>query len=208
MNFLLRHTLSIAAFALASALTLSSASGQAAKVTADVPAFEDLLSPQFPVGKDKRFVPKDWLEIETKLKVELSPEPPSKICDKITVKWYVAVKNAEKSNSLLLFTKDVDHVNIPLNQEIYCSIYLSPGSIKRITGSDKGGKGSVEYVGYEVLVNGEKKAEGTSKGKAGWWNTASDKISRSEVVSLLNKSETPFSNLWWDRYAEVSAVRR
>jgi hypothetical protein len=209
MNFLLRHTLSITASAVVAALTMGTAHGQASKVLAEAPIFEDLQSPQFSGGgKEKRFVPKDWLEIEAKLKVDLSPAPASKICDKITVKWYIAVKNPEKPNSLLLFTKDVEHVNIPLNEDIYCSVYLSPGSIKRLTGSDKGGKGAVEYVGYEVLVNGEKKAEETSKGKKGWWNIASDKISRSETVTLLNKAETPFSSLWWDRYAEVSAARR
>jgi hypothetical protein len=27
-------------------------------------------------------------------------------------------------------------------------------------------------------------------------------------VPLLTKSETPFANMWWDRYAEVSVERR
>jgi hypothetical protein len=209
MKSLLRYTLSITASATIAVLTTGTAFGQASKVSGEAPVFEDLQSPQFSGGgKEKRFAPKDWLEIEAKLRVELSPTPETKICDKITVKWYVAVRNPEKPTSLLLFTKDVEHVNIPLAEDIYCSVYLSPGSIKRLTGSDKGGKGAVEYVGYEVLVNGEKKAEETSKGKKGWWNTASDKISRSEAVTLLNKSETPFSNMWWDRYAEISVTRR
>jgi hypothetical protein len=95
-------------------------------------------------------------------------------------------------------------VNAPLDEDIYCSVYLSPASIKRLTGSDKGGKNAVEYVGYEVLISGEKVVSETSKGKVGWWNAASDKISRSDTVPLLNKSETPFSTMWWDRYAEVA----
>jgi hypothetical protein len=102
----------------------------------------------------------------------------------------------------------VDHVNVPLDQDVFCSSYLSPASIKRLTGSDKGGKNAVEFVGYEVLVNGEKKGEETNKGKPGWWNAASDKISRSESVPLLTKAETPFANMWWDRYAEVGVERR
>ena len=32
----------------------------------------------------------------------------------------------------------------------------------------------------------------------------SDKISRSETVPLLKKSETPFSAMWWDRFIEES----
>jgi hypothetical protein len=109
---------------------------------------------------------------------------------------------------MLLLTKDIEHVNVPLDEPIMSSVYLSPASLKRLTGSDKVGKRAVEYVGYEVLVNGEKVASETSKGKAGWWNVASPSISRSDSVPLLNKSETPFSNMWWDSYAEISTERR
>ncbi len=209
MNAPFRKSLTFAATAFIAAISIGNVFGQASKVVGDKPTFEDILSPQFSGGgKDKAFKPKDWLEIETKLKVSLAPEPLSKTCEKITVKWYIAVKNPEKPTSMLLLTKEIEHVNVPLDEEIYCSVYLSPGSIKRLTGSDKGGKDAVEYVGYEVLINGEKKVEETDKGKVGWWNMASGKISRSETVPLLNKSETPFSNMWWDRYAEISAERR
>ena len=208
MNVLLRKSLSLSASLMIAGLSIGSAFGQAAKVTGDQPSFDDLQSPEFSGGKQKGFKPKDWLEIEVKIKVQLAPEPKSKTCDKLLVKWYVAVKNPEKAGTMLLLTKDVEHVNIPLDEDVYCSIYLSPASIKRLTGTDKGGKKAVEYVGYEVLVNGEKVASETSKGKPGWWNAASNKISRSEAVPLLNKSETPFSNMWWDRYAEVSETRR
>ncbi len=204
MHSIFRKTFSVAAAMLVAGLSLGSASGQAAKVLGEKPSFDDLPSPEFSGGKQKAFKPKDWLEIETKLKISLSPEPPSKTCEKLTVKWYIAVKNPEKSGTFLLLTKDIDHVNAPLDEEIYCSVYLSPASIKRLTGSDKGGKNAVEYVGYEVLINGEKVASETSKGKVGWWTSASDKISRSDTVPLLNKSETPFSTMWWDRYAEVA----
>lgn len=208
MNFLLRNSLAITASAVFAALSMGSAFGQASKVVGEKPAFEELPSPEFSGGgKQKSWKPKDWLEIETKLKISLSPEPPSKTCEKLTIKWYVAVKNPDKPNTMLLLTKEVEHVNVPLEEDIYCSVYISPGSIKRLTGQDKNGKQAVEYVGYEVLINGEKKVEETSKGRPGWWSAASDKISRSESVPLLNKAETPFSNMWWDRYAEIGVER-
>lgn len=209
MNVLPRTTLSIAATAFIAALSIGNVFGQASKVVGEKPMFDDLPSPIFSGGgKEKSFKPKDWLEIETKLKISLSPEPPSKTLDRLVVKWYIAVKNPEKSSSMWLLTKEITHVNVPLDEDIYSSVYLSPASIKRLTGSDKGGKNAVEYVGYEVLVNGEKKAEATNKGPDGWWTKASEKISRSETVPLLSKNETPFSNMWWDRYAEVSAERQ
>lgn len=208
MNALLRKSFSITASAFIAALSIGSASGQAAKAVIEKPAFDDLPSPEFPGGKSKAFKPKDWLEIETKLNLSLSPEPASKTCDKVIVKWYVAVKNPEKPGTFLLISKDIEYVNVPLSEDVYCSVYLSPSSIKRLTGFDRAGKGSVEYVGFEVLINGEKVAQETSKGKVGWWSAASDKISRTEKVPLLNKAETPFASMWWDRYAEVSAERR
>ena len=208
MNALLRKSFSITASAFIAALSIGSASGQAAKAVIEKPAFDDLPSPEFPGGKSKAFKPKDWLEIETKLNLSLSPEPASKTCDKVIVKWYVADKNPEKPGTFLLISKDIEYVNVPLSEDVYCSVYLSPSSIKRLTGFDRAGKGSVEYVGFEVLINGEKVAQETSKGKVGWWSAASDKISRTEKVPLLNKAETPFASMWWDRYAEVSAERR
>jgi hypothetical protein len=208
MNVLVKKSLSFTASLMIAGFSIGSAFGQAAKVVGEKPSFDDLPSPEFSGGKQKAFKPKDWLEIETKLKISLSPEPKSKTCEKLTVKWFIAVKNPEKAGSMLLLTKDIEHVNAPLDEEIFCSVYLSPASIKRLTGSDKGGKNAVEIVGYEVLINGEKVATETSKFKAGWWNAASDKISRSESVPLLNKSETPFSTMWWDRYAEVAGDRK
>jgi len=191
----------------AAALVLP-AFGQATKVEAEAPSFDDLPSPQFSGGgKDKSFRPKDWLEIETKLKVEQRPEPASKTCERLTVKWYVAIKNPEKSGTYYLLTRTVEHVNVPLSEDVWCSVYLSPASIRRVTGSNSSPKSSVELVGFEVLVNGEKVAESTNKSKTGWWNTSSDKISRSDTVPLLSKDETPFALMWWDRYAEVAPRR-
>ena len=204
MNVLIRKSLSFTASAIIAGLTIGSAFGQTAKVVGETPAYDPLPSPEFSGGKQKSFKPKDWGEFEAKLKISLSPEPKSKTCEKLTVKWYIAVKNPEKSGTFLLLTKDIEHVNAPLDEDIFCSVYLSPASIKRLTGSDKGGKNAVEYVGYEVFINGEKVFAETDKGKVGWWNAASDKISRSDTVPLLNKSETPFSTMWWDRYAEVA----
>lgn len=192
---------------LASALT-TTVSAQAVKATVQQPSFDDLPSPEFSGGKQKSFKPKDWLEIETKINVQLRPEPASKTCDRVTVKWYVAVANPDKRGTMWLLTRNVEHVNVPLGEEVWCSVYLSPASVTRLTGSSKGGKRAVEGVGVEVLVNGEKVGEETTKWKVGWWNAASNKISRSDVVPLLTKPETPFGNMWWDRYAEVQAERR
>lgn len=187
----------------------ASAYGQAYRVEAQPPEFDDLQSPQIDTGgADKKFKPKDWLEVEASFKVQMAPEPRSKTADRVLVKWYVAVENPDKPRTFLLLTKDVTHVNVPLNEEVFSSIYLSPASVTRLTGSDRGGKKAVELVGYEILINGEKVAQEKNKGPDQWWNKPSDRIARSETVPLLNKSETPFAHLWWDRYAEILPERQ
>lgn len=203
MKICVSKLLSLATPVVLAGLMIGTSFGQAAKVVGEKPEFDDLPSPEFSGGSKKDFKPKDWLEIEAKIKVALAPEPKSQTCDRLTVKWYVAVINPERPSTMLLLTKDVEHVNVPLNEDVYCSVYLSPASIKRLTGSDRASKKLVEYVGYEVLINGVKAAEETSKGQPGWWNAASNKISRSDTVPLLSKPETPFSSMWWDRYAEA-----
>jgi hypothetical protein len=206
----LRKTFSLAASAIIAALALGSAFGQAVKVTGEKPEFDEIPSPQFAGVKNKSFKPLNWLEVEARLAVDMAPMPASKTLDKLTVKWYVAVANPDKKGTYLLLTKDISHVNVPIGSqgEIYASVYISPASLRRITGSDNGGKSAIDLVGYEVLVDGVKKAEGSNKLQPGWWNSPSEKISRSEAIPLLDKSQTPFASMWWDRYPEISTERR
>lgn len=188
-------------------LSNSAANAQAYKIEGGKPTYDNLQSPQFTGGSQKGFKPKDWLEMEASIKVQMAPAPPSQTAERILVKWYVAVEHPEKKGAYLLLTKDITLVNVPLNEEVFTSVYLSPSSVKRLTGSDNGGKKAVYLVGYEVLVNGEKKAHQSTKspqGQTDWWNAASDRISRSDTVPLLDKTGTPFANMWWDRYAEIS----
>lgn len=203
MKSILHRPLLVAACSL---LVINSVMAQAAKVEfTNQLQFEPLQSPQMENNK-KTFKPKEWLEIEAQIKVQLAPEPKSKTCDALSIKWYVALKNPDKPGSMLIATKEVQHVNIPTNEEIVCSVYLSPASLRKLNGGDGGGKNAVESVGCEVFVNGEKKVEHSSKGKAGWWNSTSDKLSITTAIPLLSKPETPFASLWWDRYAEVKAA--
>lgn len=191
------------------ALLLSSPVASAAsKVDGDKPTFDDLQSPNIQLANNKRFTPNDWLEVEAKIKVQLSPEPKSKTAKEVIVKWYVAVKNPEKPGTFLLLTKSITHINVPLNEDIYSSIYLSPNSIRLLTGSPRGGKNAVELVGYEVFVDGEEKKTNTNKGKDKWWTMKSDKISEDSSIPLLSKNDTPFSIFWYDRYAEIKPENR
>lgn len=168
--------------------------------------FDELPSPDLGGTKNKSFKPKDWLEVEAELKVPAMnrEQQETGFVDQVVVKWYVAVKE-KASGRVVLLTKDITHINVPVDEEVFTSVYLSPNTLKRLTGSDRAGKNAVEVVALEVLVNGVKVGEETSKMRSGWWN--SPNLARGDRFPLLNKSETPFKIYWWDRYAEIEEKR-
>jgi hypothetical protein len=203
MRSTLRKTL---AFGFAVACLASSANAQH-KATIGKLEFDAIPSPDVQTGKAKAFKPKDWLEVEAEITIPpLSAEQnKAGFIDSVTVKWYVAVKNPD-GKGVFKLAKDIVHVNVPVNEAVFSSVYLSPNTLKRLTGQDRAGKGAVEVVGIEILVNGVKIGEGTSKMKEGWWNAGS-LSDQSSKFPLLNKNETPFKMLWWDRYAEIEEKR-
>ena len=184
------------------------AMAQRYKVEVDKPDFDDLQSPEVGgnTGK-KNFKPKDWLEIEVKFKV-ISSTKSVKFVDRVTVKWYVAAENPDGKGHVLL-EKEINHINVPVGEDIYSSVYLSPTAVKRISGRERAGKSILSHVGGEILINGNQPEKNsgyfTSKDKPGWWT--SGKLSRYDKIPLLNKYETPFKFLWWDRYAEIEERR-
>ncbi len=199
----------LAAIAAASAALAFVAAPVNAQGKADVSNlnFEDIPSPDVQVGKAKSFKPKDWLEVEAGIKIPATnaDQKKSGFINQVTVKWYVAVDNPD-GKGVIKLSKTINHINVPIDEEIFSSVYMSPANIKRLTGKDKAGKSAVKAVGLEVLVDGVKVGEGTVKEKEGWWNAGS-LSDQSDKFPLLNKDETPFSMLWWDRYAEIQKDR-
>ena len=133
--------------------------------------------------------------------------------DSVTVKWFVAVKNpvSGSKQKMLLIEKEVEHVNVPVGEDVYSSVYLSPSAIKRISGSDRASKGIIEAIGGEILINGTSRTDNKERyfsvgQKTRWWTSGS--LSRYDRVPLLNKDETPFKFLWYDRYAQIKPERR
>ncbi len=181
----------------------------AARADAGRATTETLQSPDIQTQtKSKRWTPKNWLEIEGAIKVETRPEPPSGMLDRLIVKWYVAVPNPDKNGDFFLLTREITHVNVPVGDEFYSSVYLSPSSVRRIAGSDRAGDRAVHSIGYEVIFNGEVIASGVGRGSRDqWWTAASERISASDSIPLMTKPETPFAAMWWDRYAEVAVER-
>lgn len=201
-------------FSTAALIALSMAApvhAQAGKVDASDPKFESIESPSLGGNTGvKKWKAKDWLEAEVKFKVQMPKNYKEKFVNSVTVKWYVAIENPS-GKGFMLMEKEIEYVNVPVDEDVYSSVYLSPSAIMRISGSDSASKRVVSHVGGEILVNGtslqsNKDRYFTSKGKIGWWTSGS--LSRYDSIPLLNKNETPFKFLWWDRYAEIKPERR
>jgi len=175
-----------------------------AKMKVDKPEFDDLQSPE--LGGKKKFSPKDWLEVEVKFNIaDVRPESKDGYVDQAEIRWYVAVENPGGKGYWLL-EKQVTHVNIELGEDFYASVYLSPSSVKRLSGKERAGKSIVWGVAGEITVAGTTETFNSQPSKKEWWKAGS--LSRTDKVPLLNKDETPFKALWWDRYAEIQQDRR
>lgn len=184
---------------------------QTGLVELDRPKFDDLPSPEINVVKNKKFKAKDWLEVEMKFKVKMDPRKfKEDFVDKVTVKWYVAVKvQVDGKEKVRLLEKEVNYVNVPVDEDLYASVYLSPAAVKRISGGDRAAKSIVEAVGGEIRINGSEALKKSgffttlSKSKGAWW----EELSPYNKIPLRNKNETPFKFLWWDRYPEIEERR-
>lgn len=168
------------------------------------PVVEVLPSPNIDGGISKRFSPKDWIEIEVPIRIKRKPEPESGYLDNVTVKWYILVENPSKNVKFLKLTETIQHINLPIDEEVYSSVYLSPSTLRKMTGNSKASASTIVGTGCEVLVDGV--LVGTvSKGPGGerWWTKSSAQVATSENFKLLTKADTPFAPLWWDRYLEI-----
>lgn len=174
------------------------------KVEVDAaPNFEQLQSPDVSISASKAFKPKDWLEIEIKFKVKkIMPKPKDDYVDSMNVKWFVVVKGED--NKRYRMEKTIKHINIPLNEDVYSSVYLSPNTLKRITGKNNAGKNDLTAVGGEIEYNGTMVGFFTEGAKKGWWRQPMESVTTTDKFPLLNKNETPFKLFWYDRYAEIA----
>ncbi len=194
--------------ALLAASSLSIA--QQYKVEIDKPTFDGLLSPDVD-GKTtlKKFKQKEWLEVEVKIKIEASDKKET-FADRVSVRWFVGLDVTENGATRpRVIEKEVDYVNVPLNEDVYISVYLSPSAVMRMSGRDRATEGLIMGAAGEITVNGVTPYKNSGmfstlpKSKGKWW----DELPRYNKIPLRNKNETPFKFFWWDRYAEIEERR-
>lgn len=163
-------------------------------------------TPQFnvPNVKDKRFIPKDWLEIEVDCEAKLSKDEKNKEMKayaEVTFKYYAYLSGNADAKKNRVLTGEIAHVNVPIGEKIHSVMYVSPSAILKITE----GKGAVTQAlikawGVSIWINGEEVGRETSEAGKEWWTNAS---LPPQEAALLDKTRTPFAPLWHDYHLEV-----
>ena len=153
---------------------------QITKITKNLVATPDYGPGQYRADANQR-----WLEVE----VEFNAVP--EWTDEVTLKYYILFNGR-------LLTGEVTHVNISggLNRSV---MYVLPVALARFAGNRPLLPNMIPNIAAQILQGGTVKGELSLVRAPAQWFAALPPISG----FVLNKSETPFAPLYWDRYAQI-----
>ena len=187
---------------LAAAAICIGTAGAQVKIAAKVKGIEAQLtkSPDFEVSdtREKRSDSKDWLEVEVGFEVESTGK--GDFVSGVQVQFFMFPKSAQEKEMRKVLTASVDHVNLLKGETLYSAVYISPNTLARLFGKGKTVNTRDIAVAIEIHSGGIIGGDATEKKSDRWWQ--GDKIGKMDGF-LRPKHETPFANLWYDRYAEV-----
>lgn len=179
---------------------------------------EDLLSPDLTIkGVAKNFKPENWLNLEAEVKFNLKANPTQlqalgigekdKYFGPVVVTFHLLTKDPNNASGHIHLQKEVTYTDIPTDRPTYFSVLMSPVTISRLTGGTGSAKTLATEMGYEVRYKNDLIGVFSTKRGFAWWDIQSPKVtSGGEKYTLLNKNETPFAMLWWDRYPAIKTL--
>ena len=135
-----------------------------------------------PSGADR------WLEVE----VEFAAAPV--FTSELTLRYFILFNGQ-------LLTGEVTHVNIPAGRERRSVVYVTPRTLVRFGGNRPITANSVQNVAVQIVEQGAVKDElSLARAQPQWYATVP------QVAGfVLNKNETPFAPLYWDRYEQIKS---
>ena len=129
-----------------------------------------------------------WLEVE----VTFASAP--EVADDVTLKYYILVNGK-------LLTGEVIHTNIIAGKEHRSVMYVPPRALLRFNNNRTVTATTIENIAVQIVQQGTVKDEvSLNRAPAQWYSSI-------PAVSgfVLNKNETPFAALYWDRYEQIKA---
>ena len=150
---------------------------------------EIVKTPDFTIksGPEKRSKIGEWLEVEVEF------ETKAEEIDEITLQYTIMFENK-------LLDGQVTHVNIPKGREHYSVMYVSPRTLEKLTGGKTVTAASVQNVWVVASKQGQVFDQAAVK------NVAIPNLPHLPGM-VLNKMETPFAPLYFDRYEPIRAAK-
>src|SRR5437660_4830528 len=132
-----------------------------------------------------------WLEVEVTF--ACAPE----FTDELTLKYFILVNGKS-------LTGEVTHVNIPAGRENRSVMYVTPKTLQRLMLGRTVTNNAVQNTAVQLIQGGAVKDEVSLARAQPQWFAALPQISG----FVLNKNETPFAPLYWDRYEQIKVSGR
>jgi hypothetical protein len=147
-------------------------------------------TPEFALtaGPLKRFTSQNWLEVE----VEFLTVPA--LMDELSFSFKIQVNGK-------LYVGQVDHVDIPKGREHYTVAYMSPRALDEAMDGKILTQSAIQGIWVDVTKQGQVIAT------LGSVKTAVPNLPQ-KPGKILNKSQTPFAPLWYDRYEALKPASK
>jgi hypothetical protein len=140
---------------------------------------------QFPADQRER-----WLEVEVTF--ACAPE----FTDELTLKYFILFNGK-------LLTGEVTHVNIPASRENRSVMYVTPKTLQRLMPGRTVTNNALQNAAVQLVQQGALKDEISAQRVAPQWHATLPQV----AGLVLNKNETPFMSLYWDRYCQIKTPR-
>jgi hypothetical protein len=132
-----------------------------------------------------------WLEVE----VEFIAAPEA--TDELTFKYFILLNGR-------LLTGEVTHTNILAGRDNRSVMYVSPKTLARFMNNRPVTTNSIPNIAVQIVQQGAVKDElSLARAPAQWYATIP-----ALAGFVLNKNETPFAALYWDRYEQIKTPSR
>jgi hypothetical protein len=133
-----------------------------------------------------------WLEVE----VEFTAVP--QWTDELTFRYYILYNGK-------LLAGEVTHTNVGAGRGNRSVMYVSPRTLARFGGANPTVTlNSFQNIAVQIVQQGAVKDEMSLTRAAAQWFAAMPQVSG----FVLNKNETPFAPLYWDRYEQIKTPTR
>ncbi len=132
-----------------------------------------------------------WLQVEVEFASALE------FTEELTLKYFILLNGK-------LLTGEVTHVNILGGKELRSVLYVPPRAVARIMANRPLTANAIENVAVQILQGGAVKDEQSMARSRPQWYSGLTAV----PGFTLNKNETPFAPLYWDRYEQIKPAGR